>query len=94
MAQTQKRIDALDAEIAGIEAEIADLTVQHAKQVQAGDDAQADDTMAQIKTARERMGTAEMRRAPLMRVLQAELDAAQAKVAEKLTSDADGMQTA
>ena len=94
MAQTQKRIDALDAEITEIEAEIADLTAQHAKQVQAGQDQKADYTHEQIMGARERKETAEMRRAPLERALQAELEAAQAKVAEKLTADADAMQAA
>ncbi|MCA1775545.1 MAG: hypothetical protein LC676_08045 [Loktanella sp.] len=94
MEKTQKRIAALDDEIAKIDAEIVTLTAQHAKQVQAGQDQKADSTHEQITGARERKEAAEMRRAPLMRVLEAEEAKAQAEVAAKLTADADAMQTA
>jgi len=85
----QKRLDDLAKEIATIEQEIAELTAQHAERVQVGDDSKADYLHEQILGARERLEAAQMRRAPLERALQAELDAARAKEAAKLTADAD-----
>lgn len=85
----QKRLDELASEIAEIEAEIADLTSQHAEHTQAGQDAKADYLHEQIIGARERLEAAHMRRAPLERALEAEQAKAQAKLAEELTKAAD-----
>lgn len=85
----QKRLDALDAELAGIQSEIETLAEDHGAAVQAGDDGKADRTHAKITDARERMETAQARRTPLERAAEAEEEAAQAKVAEELTAAAD-----
>ena len=93
-SQTEKRIAALDAEVAGIETKIADLTRQHGEHVAAGHDGKADAAHEQIRGARERKEAAEMRRAPLQRTLEAEEAKAQAKVAKELTVEADAAQEA
>lgn len=85
----QKRLEDLETEIGGIKAEIEALTTQHAKEVAAGDDGSVDTLHGRIVDARHRLEAAQMRRAPLERALEAELDAARAKVAKELTADAD-----
>lgn len=58
----QKRLIALESEVAEIEAEITALTEQHASHVTAGQDAKADSVHDEITGARERLEAAEMRR--------------------------------
>ena len=84
----QKRLDDLATEIAEIEQDIQTLTAEHAERVQAGKTG-TEYIFEQITQARTRLEGAVMRRAPLERALEAELDAARAKEAAKLTADAD-----
>jgi hypothetical protein len=85
----QKRLDALDKEIAGIEAEIETLGEDHAEAVTAGDDGVADQVHDQIADARKRMDAARARRGPLEAALEREQEAERAKVAKELTDAAD-----
>ena len=84
----QKRLDALAQEISAIEQDIATLTAEHAERAQAGKTG-VEHIFEQLTQARTRLEGAEMRRAPLERALQAEQDAARAKVAKELTAAAD-----
>jgi hypothetical protein len=83
------RLQALDAEIAGIVAEIDTLSSQHAEHARTGQDVEADAIHAQIIDATRRKEAAQMRRAPLARALQAEQDAAHSMEAVRLTTLAD-----
>ena len=88
-SQTEKRIAALDAEIAGIEAEIKAMTEQHEIHAALGKDDEADPVHRDIVAARDRIAAAEARRGPLEAVLEAETAEARAKVAKELTFEAD-----
>lgn len=85
----QKRLDDLEAEIVGIEAEIVQQTAEHAAHVEAGRDEKAEQAYEQIRDARKRLEAAQMRRDPLGRAVKAEQAKVQAKIAEELTVTAD-----
>lgn len=85
----KQRLDALDTELAGIEAEIEALTAEHAEHVSSGADAKADAVHGQIVEARQRMEAAQARREPLERAVATEEAAERAKAAKVLTTEAD-----